>query len=581
VLRPRRRCAALLAATLALAAASASASDDFEALLRKADGLRSSEPAAFQALVAELDQRQTEASPQQRQFLRYLQAYGKAFGGDLQAANTDLNALLAEAEDPIIRYRAALSLANNAALTRDFTEGFRALEGMLLLLPTIEDATERRLGLGVAAMFLNQAGQYELGGEYAARVLADAPGGRGECFARYLQLESASHTAPLTLQEASFRETIAFCSDIGEAVPTNLARSLLARHLASTGARPAAIELLLTHQAEAEATRYPVLIAQFSALLAEYQFAEGQLDAADENARRALEVGARLPTTPPLVSARRTLYEVARQRGDLAAALAHYRDYAEADRAYLDDIKARELAYQMARHETQQKTQTIELLNRRNEVLQLEQEVSRRTTQSIGLLAALLAALAASIAYWAFKVKRLQLAFRKLAETDALTGLSNRHHFAREAEQELARCRRNGRPATLIMFDLDRFKSINDRYGHAVGDWVLRKVAEVDQAVCAELGRIGRLGGEEFALLLPGMEAAAAAPIAERLRGACAAIDSSASGHRFDIRASFGIADSSTAGHDLNKLLSQADEAMYRSKREGRDQIRVHTSTSA
>jgi len=581
VLGKRHLLRAVLATALLMAGSLATAADDIASLLRQADAVRSADPAAFQRLLTELSARQDEADPAQRQLLRYLRAYERAFSGDLSGANQDLRSLYEEASDPTVRFRAALSLSNNLGVTREFAEGFRALDDMLVLLPEIEDIELRRLGLLAAAGFLNLAGQYGPGGEHARRLLAEAPGGRTECLAGYLQIESMMHVAPDDLDADAFNAAIDHCDGQNERVASNLLRAHLARHLDGNGQRAAAVTLLQSRLAEVEASRYPTLIAAFHAMLAEFQFEDGELDGAQASAERALEAGARLPTSLPLVNARRVLYEVALGRNDLAGALDHYRRYAEADKAYLDDVKTRELAYQVVRHETQQKTQTIALLNKQNEVLQLEQEVSRSAANNTRLLAALLAVLTASIAYWAYKVKRLQLGFRRLAEIDALTGVSNRHHFTRLAEAALAERAASGAPLALIMFDLDHFKAINDHHGHATGDWVLRAVADTCRSIGRAEDRIGRLGGEEFALLLCDCDATAAAPIADAYRAAIAAIDTSPSGARFEVTASFGIADTRSAGYELHSLLVQADQAMYLAKHQGRDRINTFAAAQA
>jgi len=233
----------------------------------------------------------------------------------------------------------------------------------------------------------------------------------------------------------------------------------------------------------------------------------------------------------------------------------------------------------MVKHETQQKTQTIELLNRQNEVLTLQQQVSAKSTQANRLLIALLAVLLASIGYWAFKVKKMQVSFRHLAETDALTGISNRHHFTRRATAVLEQCRKSNQQVGLVMVDLDHFKTINDRFGHATGDWALKAVAQACQQVCRRDDLAGRLGGEEFALLLVGCDAEASVALAEECRRRIAAIDTLPSGHRFQITASFGVAGSRNCGHGFDALLAKADDALYLSKRDGRDRVSVQDAT--
>jgi len=563
----------LLGLLLAVQHSIALASDRTDELIEQAMLLRSAAPAEFDTVLVELDTRTASATDHQQRYIRYLHAYKLTFTGDFTGSNRKL-ASLVEAPTPAeLRVRAGALMVNNFAATRQFSEGLAALDTFVPLLEATTDSDARHQGLLAAGIFYNQIGQFAMGLRQAERVLAEEASPRSRCFAENLSIEALIAQKSAPAEDARFLSVVAQCTAAGELAIAGFVGTNLARKMQSEQRLDAAIETLENQQASVAGTSYPRLIGESHALLAELEYASGQWQAAEGHAQAAVQFSEGTPYSLPLVVAYRTLYELSSRRGDLAAALTHFRSYAKADKAYLDDVKVRELAFQLARHESLQKTQTIELLNRRNEVLQLEQEVGRRTTQAIGLLAALLGLLAASIAYWAFKVKRLQLAFRKLAETDMLTGLSNRLHFARSAEDVLASCRRTGEPATLIMFDLDNFKSINDRFGHTVGDWVLRKVAAVVQATCGGHARLGRLGGEEFAILMPGADAAAAQALAELCRQSCAAIDTGESGQRFSTSASFGIADTRTAGHDLHKLMIQSDQAMYRAKDAGRDRV--------
>jgi len=277
----------------------------------------------------------------------------------------------------------------------------------------------------------------------------------------------------------------------------------------------------------------------------------------------------------PLVVAEKTLYEIALRRKDTAAAFEHYKKYAEADKAHLNEIKARELAYQLAKHDTLQKNQTIALLNKKNQVLQLEQTVAKQKAHYGALLLILLAALLAIIILWAYRTKRMQMAFRQLAETDTLTGISNRDHFTKNAEQALVEAVKKSEQLGLIMFDLDNFKSINDRYGHSTGDWVLRRVIDAIKPVCRKQDCIGRIGGEEFAILLRASDLESARVMAERFREHIAAINTDETGNKFMATASFGVTTTLVSGYIFDALLSQADQALYQSKREGRNRVSV------
>jgi diguanylate cyclase len=541
--------------------------------LEQADALRSADPAHFQALLAALNAEVASKTPRQRALLAYLNAYGEGYAGRYEQAIRDATPLLADSVAVDVRYRAGGLVANSHAINRQFTEALRALEDMLELVDAIDSADLRAQGLGVAAITYNQLGQYRLGLHYAERTLADAGTARTRCFAGHLKMEAMFHLQALGADSTPVLAVINECRTINEKVVENLVRNMLARKWAGEGRRGEALALVRRHLPEVLATRYPRVIGDSYSFLAEHERLAGDMQAAAGHAAEAIRWSVGSPYALPLVVAHRTLYEIAEARGDMAAALAHHRSYAEADRAYLNDIKTREMAYQIVRQETLQKTQEIELLNQRNEVLQLEQRVSRQSTQNTRLVVVLLAILLATIGYWAYKIKRVQLSLRRMAQTDVLTETSNRHHFTQLCNRTLAQAERDGETAALIMFDLDHFKQINDRFGHVTGDWVLRQVGSVCQRYCRSMDHLGRLGGEEFAFLIAGCDMRDAMRLANDCRVALSSVDTSGSGYAFAVTASFGVTTTAVSGHDLARLLSHADQALYQSKREGRNRV--------
>jgi diguanylate cyclase (GGDEF)-like protein len=158
------------------------------------------------------------------------------------------------------------------------------------------------------------------------------------------------------------------------------------------------------------------------------------------------------------------------------------------------------------------------------------------------------------------------------AARDPLTELYNRRSFLEMAEPIWERAESNARPLSLVIFDLDHFKSINDSYGHSTGDAVLIAVAKVLVHEIRNGDIIARWGGEEFLLLLPDTEQAAAIALAERLRNAIAEIRVPVGDIEIALTASSGVANK--ARHSsLNELITEADDLLYRAKREGRNRV--------
>lgn len=163
-----------------------------------------------------------------------------------------------------------------------------------------------------------------------------------------------------------------------------------------------------------------------------------------------------------------------------------------------------------------------------------------------------------------------------LSTTDGLTGLLNHRHFQQTLGVNLAQAYLQGQPLSLVMFDIDNFKSINDTYGHLFGDLVLRELAHISRRVMPSGATVARYGGEEFAMLLPETSLTDAERIAERLRAAVEAneILDFATGHRVRVTVSIGVA-SYTLGMGKPRLIQRADDALYASKKGGKNRVTV------
>jgi diguanylate cyclase (GGDEF)-like protein len=160
---------------------------------------------------------------------------------------------------------------------------------------------------------------------------------------------------------------------------------------------------------------------------------------------------------------------------------------------------------------------------------------------------------------------------RVLATTDTLTGLHNRFYFMKRAEDEFNRFQRYGKPFSIIMIDLDCFKEVNDKYGHAGGDKVLKQIGLLMQGNFRKTDITGRLGGEEFCVLMPETTPEDAWKAAEAFRQTLEAAIIINEGRSIAVTCSIGISSSSKDSHSLYEVLKQADQALYRAKNQGRN----------
>jgi diguanylate cyclase (GGDEF)-like protein len=161
-----------------------------------------------------------------------------------------------------------------------------------------------------------------------------------------------------------------------------------------------------------------------------------------------------------------------------------------------------------------------------------------------------------------------------LATTDGLTSLLNRRHFESLSRVEWARFQRYGRPLSLLLLDIDKFKSVNDRFGHDAGDLVIKAVAHICKSTKREPDVLARIGGEEFVLLLPETDETAAGIAAERLRKAVEEHPLSLpDGATLQVTISIGLAGAALSMASFDVLLKRADEALYEAKRTGRNKV--------
>ena len=183
---------------------------------------------------------------------------------------------------------------------------------------------------------------------------------------------------------------------------------------------------------------------------------------------------------------------------------------------------------------------------------------------------AFLAGVGNDITEWQEKMGALEYA----AWTDPLTRIANRGHFLEIATKEFARCRRYGHPVSVWMLDIDHFKVVNDTYGHSAGDLVLQSFVNISQRALRGWDVLGRMGGEEFAVLLPETEPEQSLQAAERLRHAVATASGFPAGEgEARLTVSIGIATADGEDTDLDTLLKRADQALYLAKKTGRDKV--------
>ncbi|WDE01157.1 GGDEF domain-containing protein [Thalassomonas actiniarum] len=559
------------------AESSAHLSKNLAEKLKYADQIRSSDPELSNTLLLELQKQKEQLTLEQQLYLKYLLAYQLTFQGNPDEGLKQFKELIESKASESLKFRASITIINTLANTQKWNEGLTYLSKALELLPSIENKEIMQTGLMVAANFYNQLGQYDLGYKYAEKLSLLPINDRNLCLSKGVIIEAKINLELLAENSDEIKQGIKICDKVGESLMSSFIRSFLIRLHISNQHADKALNILLPNLEVVENSHYPRLIIIFYSSIAKaYSLKQNYIES-EKYALKTIAQAELLGASQPVVQAYEILYQIAEQRKDFKLALEYHVKYTKANKTYLDNIKTKHLAYQLAEHQAIEQETRIQLLDEQNKLLRVEQDLAQAEAENNKLFISLLIALSTLLIFWAYKSRLTQKRLRQMAEYDALTGIYNRGHFTQLALSSLEYCQSSNLPLSCILFDLDKFKNINDSYGHTCGDWVLKKTADV----CRNIGRKNdifvRLGGEEFCIFLPGCDLPTAKEFAELCRREIAAIDCSESGANFNVTASFGITTAQLSGFDLDKIIADADQAMYSSKNNGRNQVSLFT----
>lgn len=545
-----------------------------DSLLDEADKRRLSRHGGLVSRLAILEGMQDGFTVSQAERFRFLRGWHKTYAGDFDGAVDLLAPLAEEAGDPVLRFRAKTTMVNALSLARRYEEAFTLQAELTRQLPSITDAEARAQALGVTSQLLFQVGEYDESRRYAHQLMREQPIGWASCGAAWLLFESDRRQGTRGDKQLDIDDWIQSCGGESQGYFSAGLELIKASMLTDANQPVKALDVLDRIEPMVLSSAYPRQVLDLQAARANAALALDRFEVARSAAQLVVDRSGPQDVSEPLIEAHRVLFKVSKAQGQMALALEHHERYLAIQRAVLDDAKARTLAFQLANHRAAAARLEIEALNRRNDVLALEARLASSNANIARLWLALLALLIASILFWAWRLVRTQARLRHQAETDSLTGVHNRQYFLRQAEETVRRCARDRRPVGFVLLDLDNFKMINDVMGHAAGDEALVRAATACRSALAPGVLYGRLGGEEFGILLPGAVQADASAMAERVR---ATLDRPPEDERTPrVTASLGVATSESSGHDLRTLLLHADAALYHAKHAGRNRVALY-----
>lgn len=266
------------------------------------------------------------------------------------------------------------------------------------------------------------------------------------------------------------------------------------------------------------------------------------------------------------------MVKIAKAQQDFAQALQYAEALSKAESLLREDNVVKQVAYQQANFNLAIKENEIALLDKKNKLLEQQTQLTNEKINVVTLALVVIAICLAALVFWSYRSRKLHLKFKQLAEKDGLTGAFNRS-FSLSQRKSFTRSKDLQSDCCLILFDLDHFKQINDTQGHQVGDKLLSAtVAAIYEVVNADT-LVARMGGEEFAILMPRCDVIHGACVAEQCRKAIEGVRVTHVKSNLTVSASFGVSDTSQVGYNIDNLLAAADLALYKSKQNGRNQV--------
>ncbi len=578
--RPREVLAVLLAVGSLLAPANALHAaqprqriTDPGAFLVATEALRTRDPRLFAQQLARIHTQSPTLTQAQGWHLAYLDAYEASLDGNFSTANSLLRDVIGHSDNASLRAKASAVLMTNLIIGHRYEDAFNIAHSLTLELPEINDRDARFQVLSELSQMLNLAGQTDLAIKYARMMEGTLPAGMGQCYPQARLMAAMYSDKQLSSTSPELQQAIASCQ--GDGLPI-MANAML-------------LTLGTLYLEEHQPSKTLALLDRIDRSVHDTGYYPHMLSAEEQRARAFAQLGlhddarkaaqATVDMTQPddvndyLKEAYQVLYQDAKRRGDAPAALANYEHFVAQERRSVDDTSAQALAYQTVQQQVLARTLESEELGKQNSILQLKQALDAKAMEASRLYLAMLLVLLGGIIFWLYRLKRSQLRFKKLASHDGLTGILNHQHFITACERALHALQRRAGHAAMVSIDLDHFKQINDTHGHAAGDSVLKQVVQVCIAHLRPGDLFGRMGGEEFGILLMDCGREPALAIADRMRetlsGSTLAID----GGTVNLSASAGVALTDDVGYNLMRLCRQADAALYRAKHAGRNRV--------
>lgn len=551
------------------------APQNYDETLIKIEKLQHSDlPAAINLLKTIESEFNTMSRVQQGRLLVFKGA-ASIYSGQYQTAIQILNqseALLKDSEMlfSVYSYEATAYIA-----LRRFTDAFIVMGKSLGFIERVEDINFKRASYLRLASLYSAMGITEEVAIYASKALAlasptdvkDMCGAKLYLSVYQLELESYSQAFD------EFESTRIFCESSGYPLIANIALKGMGESKLRLNEPQSAVAYLLDSLKGYEAFNFQMEINSVNELLSETYLMLQDFSKAESHAQYVMNLLDDSSNTELKLGASSVLAKINAQKKQFEQAYEYSRKEQYYNQLIFDESRMKTLAYQAAQFNADEQAREINLLNKERELYISQQMVKEREYTNMLMFVTILVGGLFFLGILLVVGSLQKRKFMRMARMDALTGVLNRGAGQELGENLFVQATARGGDFCVILFDLDFFKRINDSYGHGTGDWALKKVVESLKSQIRNGDVFARIGGEEFAILLPYANEEKGMEVAEQCRARIEAIDTQHSGHHFNITASFGVSGLMADDLSLDPLLHRADMALYAAKSNGRNTV--------
>ncbi|MCG9755862.1 GGDEF domain-containing protein [Shewanella insulae] len=546
---------------------------DYDAVIDELKASLIAEPAKSSEVIAYLKENTQHLSREQRARVLTLESNKEMFSGAYERAFNLLKQAEQLSHSPETQNSIYLYQATALIAMKKYQGALDAMAKNLDRIEQIDDVTIKMTSyLRLANLYLDLE-VYDEVKRYASLAygLSRETSPKEQCYAQMFLAAGELKLSHYHEAKQLFADTRTFCSEHNIPLIVAMADKGKGTSHLRLGELQQAENLFLSAHSEYKAFKFQLEINDVSSLLAETYLMKQELERAKQYAQQVIDI----EDDPSVIGAKKRAFKVMADalalEGAYQQAYRYLDKYLQLREAVIDETKAKAYAYQMAKFENAEKAREIKMLNQDRALYTAQQKVVEleRYNESMVLMIAIGCSICLVIFGASMFVQKRK--YKRISQRDPLTGVLNRGTGQDFAENLFVDVLAHRSVFSVVMFDLDHFKEINDTYGHSAGDWALRRVVDAVSPSLKGRDLFVRMGGEEFAIFLPYADEQAALKLAKQCRAAIEAIQTRPHYSGLSITASFGVCTSVEEDLSLDPLMKRVDMAMYQAKRNGRN----------